>query len=125
MKSIVSIRSFAVLLILIFSMDVGANNITRQSFEEIVHGSDLVVIGRVVGIEKSDYPYDRAIIRVMSTLKGDERRLINFAINSNMLGELPACCVKGKVYLLFLARNKIGDYYPINGPYGVYPIEND
>ncbi len=87
---------------------------SADSFEELVRGSDLVVVGRagdirtavdtfsIPGIEGASYQDEFAVhdIEVIQTLMGDAKpsMTVQFATNAGH------CLEKGKVYVLFLRR---------------------
>ncbi|MFL7963360.1 hypothetical protein ACEI36_14105 [Pseudomonas kielensis] len=96
----------------------------KMSLEDKVSSSDLVFIGLVTKTQRNsqDFGYDLAITQPIEVLKGNPSEDIKIAYNGTIPEAQPNCCEVGKSYLFFVSKNPKGDYYPVNGRYGVYPL---
>lgn len=96
----------------------------KQSLEEKVSKSELVFIGTVTKTIRNpqDFGYDLALITPVEILKGSPAQEIRVTFNGSIPEAQPNCCNIGKLYLFFVSKNPKGDYYPVNGRYGIYPL---
>lgn len=99
-----------------------AGNLQKLSLEDRVSKSELVIIGKVSQIIRNTdgFGSDIALIKPENVLKGQAVQYIRFAFNGSIAESHSECCVIGGRYLLFMGRNKNGDYYSVNGRHGVY-----
>lgn len=101
-----------------------AGDLQQLSLDERVSRSELVIIGKVRQIVRNTDGFGSDIAQVTSesVLKGQAEHEIRFAFNGSIVESHSECCVVGGRYLFFMARNKKGEYYSVNGRYGVYAL---
>lgn len=106
----------------LFASPVFSLELRKWSLEEKVASSEFVLIGSVVKIIKNnqDFGYDLAVVTPTEILKGNPSTEIKVIFNGSIPENQPSCCDVGRTYLFFLSKNPKGDYYPVNGRYGVY-----
>lgn len=107
-----------------FATSAFSLELKKWPLEEKVASSDFVFIGSVVKIIKNnqDFGYDLAVTTPTEVLKGTPPAEVNIIFNGSIPENQPSCCDTGKSYLFFVSKNPKGDYYPVNGRYGVYPL---
>jgi hypothetical protein len=64
-----------------------------------------------------------AMVRIDTLLKGNAESSVALIYGTGMYENDPLCCEKGATYLFFLQRNRRGLFTSINGPRGVYRID--
>jgi len=102
-----------------------AFQVNELTLDEKVARSELVIIGDVSRTlaHTGDFGYDVAVITPVNILKGIVSSDIRVAFNGPVSESRPRCCEKGGRYLFFIAKNPSGDYYSINGPFGIFRID--
>jgi len=108
----------------IFMSSASCYELKQQSLEEKASKSEFVFIGSVTRIIKNtqNFGYDLAIITPVEALKGAPPKDIRIIFNGTIPEDQPNCCTPGNTYLFFVSKNPKGDYYPVNGRYGIYPL---
>lgn len=104
-----------------------AVQLNELTLEEKVARSELVIIGDVSKTLKNtaDFGYDVAIVTPITVLKGTVTTPIRVAFNGPIAEARPDCCDLGGRYVFFITKNPKGDYYPVNGPLGIYRVDQD
>ncbi|NWB95764.1 hypothetical protein HX882_07685 [Pseudomonas gingeri] len=124
--AIISIRHGILYLIgwLLTVQLASAGELQELSLDERVSKSELVIIGKVRQVVRNTdgFGSDVALVTSENVLKGQAAQEIRFAFNGSIVESHSECCVVGGRYLLFMARNKEGEYYSVNGRYGVYML---
>ncbi|MBV6288534.1 hypothetical protein [Pseudomonas aegrilactucae] len=122
-----SIRHQILVIFLSFSLIgiASAFQVNEITLDEKVARSELVIIGDVISTLRhtGDFGYDVAVITPFTVLKGTVSSDIRVAFNGTLSESRPRCCEKGGRYLFFIAKNPSGDYFSINGPYGIFRID--
>ncbi|MDF3202963.1 hypothetical protein P3C29_30180 [Pseudomonas sp. 1912-s] len=100
-------------------------NLRQFPLEEKVKSSELVIVGTITKVIKNsqDFGYDLAVVSPTIVLKGVPPKEIKVTFNGTIPEAQPDCCEIGKRYLFFVSKNPSGDYYPVNGPYGTYKLD--
>lgn len=138
-------RALIVLLTVFFlAGNASARETKMQSLDEKISRSDVILIGRVVSIEKPDANvvgvYGYAVVEIQDVIKGDDvPKRIKF-ITNGVYSELnPLCCSVGGKYILFaqrgfdvfddagdelvFVRKGVDEYHSaVNGPYSAYEV---
>jgi hypothetical protein len=104
-----------------------ANQAPEMPLEQKVHEATIVGIGTVIAVNVSDSRRigmeHIATIRIDTLLKGSPVSNIALVYGTNVYELDPLCCEIGVTYLFFLQRDERGLFTSINGPRGVYRID--
>ncbi len=112
MKIIFAILAFAI------SFGAAAYDYRQMPLDEMTQESDLVVVGRFLGIAEN-----RAAMRVVKVLKGDTATSnVQLVLHTGISEMDPVCCRKDATYILFLKLTPRGDLVSSNGRFGVIEI---
>src|SRR6266478_2840807 len=88
------------------------NAVTEVSLEQKVRHSGVVIIGQVESLTAtpSDGDDSRAVVRVVTVLKGKPQGKIEVTYRGLIAEQNPMCCTVGHRYLFFLQRTLGGRY---------------
>jgi hypothetical protein len=107
-------RWLAALTLVLSCTTAHANMLVKMSLDEMVHQSDLVVIG--VATAHGDKV---ANISVETALKGRNPMEFELLTDIGIAEGDPNCCVNGQRYLMFLRKTKDGYFMSVDGHFGV------
>lgn len=106
------------------------NEVVEYSLDDKIAQSQVVVIGRVLSTSKIEFPdknlssVEYANVETLSGMRGaDVGEIIKVAFKFGVSELEPDCCLVGGGYLFFISRKEDGLYYSVNGPYGIYKID--
>ena len=127
----IKIKVLVVLKLLVFSLIAGinyasANVLPNLTLEEKSAQSDLVVIGKIIGVHSADdksVPYSSLKIEII--FKGNNAKIIKIFPRSYFVERSIDCCLIGRRYMFFLKKIKGDDFQVLYGRNGVFliPIE--
>jgi hypothetical protein len=123
------VRYAGLLSIFAFAHGANATGVNKWPFSQQVNDSDLVVFAKMDDTNRNPIRrIDRAgqeltRMKVLSVLKGREAvQEIDF-VTKGAISELnPACCVRGKIYLLLLRRGRGSVFEATNGRYSAIAV---
>jgi hypothetical protein len=97
----------------------------EDSLAQKVANATLVVIARASSLSPGaqNEPHATAGLTIEQTLKGKSTPVISVITDSDIAEADPNCCEKGARYLMFLHRTAQGQYYSVNGRFGIYRLD--
>jgi hypothetical protein len=122
-------KKLVVTMILLLMAMGGNAMIETLSLEQLAHGADLVVSGRMVKVLPVEKQVDGVEVianffEIKECLKGDKAVGEKLKIKTLQGIEDNVAFVEGKSYLLFL--RVVDNYYEVfNSPQGSWPVETD
>ncbi len=122
-------KNIALTLILVMLSIGGYAMIETLSLEQLAHGADLIVTGRITGVRAGEKQADgvdvvASLFEVKECLKGSIAAGEKIRIRTWRGIEDNVDFVEGKNYLLFL-RSVDSHFEVFNSPQGCWPVEKD